>query len=110
MVNTVTGDTSDGYHTFKELYDHRMALTQSLMRLVPNLSWRSLQHNPIDAPMFEGFFVVGIDLPTGAITYHYKLRNWALFEGVKVLEHAPQWDGATPDETILRLLTWHPHG
>jgi hypothetical protein len=88
-------EVSDGYHTFGELYDHRRALTAVLAASAGSMgdAWRSKAHHPDDDPMFEGgYFIVGIVLPTGTITYHYKL------------EHAPKWDGATPDDTVTRLL------
>jgi hypothetical protein len=96
---------SDGFHTFDELYDHRRALTAALARVLP--SWRSKAHHPDDDPMFEGgYFIVGINLPTGTITYHYKLKHWDDFSGVEEREHAPRWDGAGPPESVTRLLEW----
>lgn len=98
-------NVSDGYHTFGELYDHRRALTVALCSALPSLSWRSFQHHPDDNPMFEGgYFIVGIDLPTGTITYHYKVSHWDDFSQVKELAHAPKWDGAPPSATVERLL------
>lgn len=98
------GEISDGYHTFNELYAHRLALTAVLAQILP--SWRSREHHPDDAPMFEGgYFIVGIDLPAvGTITYHYKLEHWDRFEGVDVFRHARKWDGAPPAATVERLL------
>jgi hypothetical protein len=98
---------TDGYHTMEELYDHRRALTAVLAASAATAgeSWRSKQHHPDDAPMFEGgYFVVGIELPTGTITYHYKLSHWDDFASVPELEHAPKWDGALPPVTVDRLL------
>jgi hypothetical protein len=98
---------SDGHHTMEELYDHRLALTAVLAAsaATENDSWRSKAHHPDDGPMFEGgYFVVGIELPTGTISYHYKLRHWDDFATVPELEHAPKWDGATPTDTVSRLL------
>lgn len=100
-------DTSDGFHTFGELYDHRRALTAVLAASAGSAgeSWRSKAHHPEDSPMFEGgYFIVGIELPTGTITYHYKLSHWDDFAATPELEHAPKWDGAGPDETVSRLL------
>lgn len=98
---------SDGYHTFGELYDHRRALTAVLAGAAASAgdSWRSKAHHPDDDPMFEGgYFIVGIKLPTGTITYHYKLKHWDDFVSVPELDHAPKWDGATPADTVDRLL------
>lgn len=98
-----TDNISDGFHTFGELYDHRRALTAALAKLLP--SWRSKAHHPDDGPMFEGgYFIVGIDLPTGTITYHYKLTHWDDFDGIDEVVTAPKWDGAPPEATITRLL------
>ena len=100
-------EVSDGFHTFRELYDHRRALTAVLALAAANdgESWRSKEHHPDDSPMFEGgYFIVGINLPTGVITYHYKLKHWDDFTGVPELPHAPKWDGATPGDSVTRLL------
>lgn len=100
-----TDHISDGYHTFGELYDHRRALSAALAKVLP--SWRSREHHPDDSPMFEGgYFIVGIELPTGWITYHYKLSHWDDFASVPEMAHAPKWDGAAPNETVDRLLEW----
>lgn len=111
MKDKETDSISDGWHTFGELYDHRRALTAALAACAvwysPVLAWRSKEHHPDDAPMFEGgYFIVGIDLPTGTISYHYKLSHWDDFAAVPELEHAPKWDGAQPSETVTRLLEW----
>lgn len=102
------GNTSDGYHTFNELYDHRMALTVALMKLMPAISWRSRVHHPDDAPMFDGYFVVGMTLPTGEITYHYKNEYWDKFEGIghRKPQFVPKWDGHTPQDVVDRLNAW----
>lgn len=97
---------SDGYHTMAELYRHRLALTAVLAAAASTAddSWRSKAHHPDDDPMFPGYFIVGIVLPTGLITYHYKLKHWDEFAAVPEREHAPKWDGATPDDSVTRLL------
>lgn len=100
-----TDSISDGYHTFGELYDHRRALTAALCRAFEQYAWRSKRHHPDDGPIFEGYFIVGINLPTGLITYHYKLSHWDDFPGVTELPHAPKWDGVA-GQTVERLLAW----
>jgi hypothetical protein len=98
-------EVSDGHHTFDELYDHRRKLTAVLATIaaVNDDAWRSKLHHPDDGPMFDGSFIVGIELPAGPITYHYPLDSWDEFAAVAVLEHAPKWDGAGPPETLVRL-------
>lgn len=102
-------EVSDGYHTFAELYDHRRALTALLASAAATAgdSWRSKHHHPDDGPMFDGYFIVGIELPIqpGTITYHYELEHWDDFAAVPELDHAPKWDGHTPADTVDRMLT-----
>lgn len=102
----VTGETSDGYHTFNDLYAHRRALTAVLAAAAASDedAWRSKAHHPEDSPIFPGYFIVGIELPTGTITYHYALEFWDEFGAVAALEHAPKWDGASPEDTVSRCL------
>lgn len=101
------GEVSDGDHTFTELYAHRRALTAVLAAAANTASdsWRSKRHHPDDGPMFSDYFVVGIKLPTGkTITYHYEIEHWDDFAATPVREHAPKWDGSTPDDTVANLL------
>lgn len=102
----ITGATSDGYHTFDDLYDHRMALTAALTRCYGGISYRSKLHHPSDEPMFNGFFIVGMSLPTGQVTYHYKLEYWHVFDHVQDAEYAPKWDGHSPADVVKRLEEW----
>lgn len=105
-VEDVSG-VSDGYHTMGELYDHRRALTRALAVVLGSQAWRSKAHHPSDDPIFEGYFIVGLELEhVGTVAYHYTLKHWDEFEGVPVLEHAPVWDGAPPAASVERLLAW----
>lgn len=103
-------EVRDDYHTLDELYDHRRALTAALASAMSGqdaVAWRSKAHHPDDDPIYEGYFIVGIDLgDVGTITYHYALEHWHDFRGVLVLDQAPKWDGATPEDTVTRLLAW----
>lgn len=102
----VTGDTSDGYHTFNELYHHRAVLFSVICNEHHDIAWKSKKHH--DGTMYEGMFIVGIDTPEGQATYHYDIDPyWNLFR-VKELELAPEWDGHTPGEAIRRIGTLTP--
>jgi hypothetical protein len=91
---------SDGFHTFEELYYHRMILF-SLIVSDHSLAWKSKLHN--DGTMFDDYFIVGIGIEIGEqFTYHYKLEFYDLFQ-CKELEKAPEWDGHTTDD-IMRLI------
>ena len=96
-----SGETSDGYHTFDELYEHRTALFAALCRSMPGVSWKSKKHH--DGTMFDGMFVAGMDTPAGMITYHIENEYWRWFNGVVELRRAPEFDGHTPDDVVLRL-------
>ena len=99
----VTGDTSDGYHTFNELYHHRAVLFSVIVRMMPDKAWKSKLHHTGD--MFDGMFIVGIDTPAGQATYHYDIDPyWEMFD-CKELERAPFWDGHTPSQAIERIAT-----
>ena len=102
----ITGDTSDGYHTFNELYHHRAVLFSVVCNERPDIAWKSKRHH--DGTMYDGMFIVGINTPEGQATYHYDIDPyWELFH-VKELEYAPEWDGHTPDEAIRRIGTLTP--
>ena len=97
----ITGDTSDGYHTFNELYHHRAILFSVICNDRPEVAWKSKRHH--DGTMYDGMFIVGIDTPEGQATYHYDIDPyWDMFH-VKELELAPEWDGHTPGEAIRRI-------
>lgn len=99
----VTGETSDGYHTFNELYHHRAVLFSVIVRDHRELAWKSKAHH--DGTMYDGMFIVGIETPKGQATYHYDIDPyWDMFD-CKELERAPEWDGHTPDEAIERIAT-----
>jgi hypothetical protein len=98
-----TGETSDGYHTFNELYEHRHALFLNLMSFNDNDAWISRRHH--DGTCMDGWFIAGIDLPTGTISYHLPERLWdaAVFTGATVMDRAPEWDRHTSDDVVSRL-------
>lgn len=93
---------SDGYHTFNELYYHRMVLFSLLLNANPEISWKAKKHH--DGTMFDDTsFICGIETPEGQYTYHYHLDYWNMFN-VKALEFAPPYDGHKPLD-ITRLLS-----
>ena len=97
----IDGDTSDGYHTFNELYHHRAVLFSVIVKAFPDLAWKSKKHH--DGTMYDGMFIVGINTPHGQATYHYDIEPyWDMFRCPE-LERAPEWDGHTPEEAINRI-------
>ena len=99
----VNGETSDGYHTFNELYHHRALLFSVVVAANSNRAWKSKSHH--DGTMYDGMFIVGVDTPQGQATYHYDVEPyWDMF-WCKELERAPEWDGHTPDDAIERICS-----
>ena len=97
----ITGETSDGYHTFNELYHHRAVLFSVIVNNYKDLAWKSVRHH--DGTMYDGMFIVGIDTPDGQATYHYDINPyWDMFK-CRVREFAPEWDGHTSAQAIERI-------
>jgi hypothetical protein len=101
-----TDDISDGFHTFGELYAHRTALFAALCASNPEISWRSKLHHEDCGDMPDGFFLAGMDLPTGPICYHQRLEYWDVFKACTTVERAPKWISAGKDIAVLRLAEW----
>lgn len=95
-------NVSDGYHTFDELYYHRMVLFAMLCNTYPDKAWKSWYHH--DGTMFDGdMFICGINTPKGQYTYHYKSEHWHNFNVVQLFS-APVYDGHKPSD-IKRLFS-----
>ena len=102
----ITGETSDGYHTFNELYHHRAVLFSVIVKAFAERAWKGRQHH--DGTMYSGMFIVGIDTPEGQASYHYDIDPyWDMFE-CRELERAPEWDGHTPAQAIERIGRLEP--
>lgn len=99
------GELSDGYHSYNELYAHRMQLFAVVCHHNLPHAWKSALHH--DGTMFDGYFIVGVNTPLGQFTYHYPMLHWNLFE-VKELARAPEWDGHTADH-VMRLHSLDGH-
>lgn len=104
---------SDGYHTFKELYEYRKLYNALLFNI-----WfrqvdchynchKSKKHNDGELCFGGGWFIVMADTLYGQISNHYELKDWDLFK-VPEKEVADKWDGHTPkdvENTLRKLLT-----
>jgi len=101
-------EISDGYHTFTELYDHRITLFIALCKQVDFVigtgvkSWRSKKHS--DGSEWDGWFILGIHQEAGKqVTYHLPISRWEETNFSRTLEKAPEWDGHTPKDVLIRL-------
>lgn len=100
-------DTSDGYHTFRDLYNFRMLYNAALFN-----EWaekglydthKSYRHSDGELCFGkENYFVVQAQLPTGQISNHYKGQHWDLF-AVPEVAQAAVWDGHTAEMVAERL-------
>lgn len=99
------GETSDGYHTFNELYEHRIALFMALCSAISRETggvWRSKLHS--DGSAIEGWFVMGIGTEPGEqITYHLPIAKWEFCWFAEERPHAPAFDGHTSADVVRRL-------
>jgi len=99
-------NTSDGYHTFKELYEFRKIYNACLFN-----EWseqrkfyvhKSERHSDGELCFGGGWFIVVATLPTGDISNHYEMKDWDLFQ-CRAEEKAKEWDGHTAKDVVERL-------
>lgn len=91
-----TGEISDGFHTFNELYEHRTFLFSIICKQNKMDAWRSRLHN--DGTMYKDYFIVGISTEEGDYSYHVHNKYWKDFYGIRLLIKAPEWDGHKPED------------
>ena len=102
---------SDGYHTFDELYDHRITLYIALCKQINHQPyddedkfevWRSMVHS--DGSNYDGWFLLGIGKRKGQqITYHIPNERWDETDFAVVLDKAPEFDGHTSQDVLNRI-------
>ena len=106
---------SDGYHTFGELYEHRITLYITLCKLKAGEDnvpfggpfdsfpvWRSKVHS--DGSSYPGWFILGINYKPGdQITYHLPMSYWDQTSFADELDSAPAFDGHTSQDVLERL-------
>lgn len=108
----INENTSDGYHTFKELYDFRRVYNAHLFN-----EWakqgkcqvhKSYKHSDGENCFGGGWFIVVATLPTGDISNHYENKYWDDFQ-CEERETAKEWDGHTAQDVLTRLTEFlHP--
>lgn len=107
------GCDCDGYHTFDELYEHRITLYIALCRIYRTKTvrqfgihapkvWRSKYHS--DGSNWDGWFIMGISEENGEqITYHLPMSKWDETGFAETLGKAPEFDGHTSEDVLERL-------
>jgi hypothetical protein len=104
--NIDTNIISDGYHTFGELYDHRIALYKTMAWYYSfeheNDLWKSKVHS--DGTSWVGWFIAGIFKEPGKqISYHIPMSKWGEFDFFQTLDQAPDFDGHTSEQVLERI-------
>ena len=109
------GEVSDGYHTFNELYEHRITLFIALCKNINEVLklekpekysvWKSKRHSDGELCFGDGsWFVMGIGIEKGKqITYHLPISNWEKTTFADELDKAPEFDGHTPKDVLERI-------
>lgn len=115
LVNKLPDDEreniSDWYHTFKELYNHRVTLFVALCNTLElhnesyrwwkEKPWKSKLHS--DWTMWKDWFIAWIwNKPWKTLTYHLPISEWYNLH-VDELERWPEWDWHTSND-VLNLL------
>lgn len=111
----ITENTSDGFHTFKELYEYRLLYNAAFFNNLKLASqaegsrpvyWmnvhKSKRHSDGEECFGGGWFIVMANLPTGQISNHYELKDWDLFD-IPAYETAEAWDGHSPADVADRM-------
>lgn len=106
-THLVDGETSDGHHTFNELYRFRLLYNAALFNAWAKASTvetvRSWRHHDGELCFGGGWFIVQANLPEGQISNHYPAEAWDLFAHVDEQARAWGWDGHTAADAAERL-------
>lgn len=91
-----TRKVSDGYHTFEELYEHRVLL---FFNFAHYLEWPSTWR-----PHYPGWPVLLVETPAGQVSYHFPEAMLPLIEPhITKDDKEIQWDGHTDSDVISRM-------
>lgn len=97
-----SGEASDGYHTFNELYDFRREYNAALVNTGVWKAHKSHRHHDGELCFGGGWFIVMIETPFGQISNHYEDKYWDEFH-CEEKEVADEWDGHTEKDVLERL-------
>lgn len=97
---------SDGFHSFKELYEYRLLYNAAFFNELSKLDLynvhKSIRHYDGELCFGGGWFIVMAELPSGWISNHYEMKDWDLFK-IPERTYAAQWDGHTPKDVADRI-------
>lgn len=105
----IDGNTSDGYHTFNELYEFRMIYNAALFnewashnKYETNKSWKHYDGEWCFGNKKE-WFIVTAKTPFGVISNHYPASDWDLFKVPETEISIHEYDGHTAQDVVERL-------
>jgi hypothetical protein len=101
MATEITGETSDGYHTFNELYAHRNALFSLVLISYLKSAWKTWRNQ--NGEVWEGWFIAGLETEFGQISYHMPAEWWERLPDVPEIERNAAYDGHTSTDVLNRL-------
>lgn len=98
---------SDGFHTFKELYEFRTLYNAAFFNELNKQGLfqvhKSSKHNDGELCFGGGWFIVVAILPTGQISNHYPMKDWDLFKVPAEQTALFAYDGHTPEDVAQRI-------
>lgn len=92
----VGSDISDGFHTFDELYEHRVLLFINLCMKMRDFA--TIGKTDGD------WFVMFLELPAGQISYHLHVKYLPLVAPHITADLTKEWDGHDSKDVIDRLM------
>lgn len=98
-IDCLTGQVSDGYHTFDELYEHRCLLFAALCGWVGG-AFKTRRNDKGEE--WPGWFIAGFNSPMGQVTYHLPDSLWDLTQADEVAQN-DGYDGYTATDVAARL-------
>lgn len=111
-MNEVNENTSDGFHTFKELYEMRLLLTAALFNewtkeeLNPDFPYvcKSKRHSDGTIPFGDpNWFIVVANTFCGQVSFHYEMKDWDLFQIPEFTIMPVKYDGHSAADVATRL-------
>ena len=112
MSEINTGEISDGYHTFNELYEFREALNAALFNFMavlpdnPHRVHKSRRHSDGEECFGGGWFVVYAYLNGKQISFHYPMKDWNDFK-IPEQPFGDTWDGHSAQDALERIQNFN---
>lgn len=103
----IWNNVSDWYHTFWELYKHRIHLFIALCKPIKNNDdecsvIKSKKH--FDWSEFEWWFIIQMETPAWQISYHLPNEYWNECYFIETVDKANEWDWHDSNAVLERLL------